>query len=82
MDNLSKELAEQEMELMHDTSARRVADLYHDPRGYYAVDVLHYAIGSRTGLACKQWDGREPSVNPETLAKIFLIGPAATGQLL
>ena len=74
MDNLSKELAEQEMELMYDTSARRVTDLYHDPCGYYAADVLHYAIQTRTGLAWNQWGGREPSVDPETLAKIFLIG--------
>ena len=74
MDTLSKELAKQEMKLMYDTSARRFTDLYHDPRGYYAADVLHNAIQTRTGLARNQWDGREPSVDPETLAKIFLIG--------
>ena len=74
MDTLSKELAEHEMKLMYNTSARRVADLYHDPRGYYAADVLHYAIQTQTGLTWKQWDGREPSVDPETLAKLFLIG--------
>ena len=59
---------------MYDTSALWVTDLYNDPSGYYAADVLHHAIQSRTGLAWNQWDWREPSVNPETLAKIFLIG--------
>ena len=50
MDTLSKELAEQEMKLMYNTSARRVTNLHHDPRGYYAADVLHYAIQTQTGL--------------------------------
>ena len=59
---------------MYDTSAKNVSDLYHDPRGHYAADVLHHAIHTRTGLPWDQWDGREPSVNPATLAKIFLIG--------
>lgn len=74
MDNISKELAGQEMALIHDTSAKKIGDLYHDPRGYYAADVLHHAICTHTGLSWSQWDGREPSVDPETLAKIFLIG--------
>ena len=59
---------------MYDTSARRVTNLYCDPRGDYAADVLHHAIQTRTELVWNQWDGREPSVNPETLAEIFLIG--------
>ena len=74
MDTAAKDLAQQEAELLYDTSAKNVSDLYHDPRGHYAADVLHHAIHTRTGLPWNQWDGREPSVNPETLAKIFLIG--------
>ena len=41
------------------------------PRTFFP---LHHAIHTRTGFPWNQWDGREPSVNPETLAKIFLIG--------
>ena len=74
MDNKAKELADQEMELLYDTSANKIGDLYHDPRGYYCADVLHHALLTHTGLSWNQWDGREPSIDPETLAKIFLIG--------
>ena len=73
-DNLPKDLAKQEMDLMHSTSATMIGDLYHDPRGYYAADVLHHAIQTQTGLTWNRWDGREPSVDPETLANSFLIG--------
>ena len=59
---------------MHSTSATMIGDLYHDPRGYYAADVLHHAIQTQTGLTWNRWDGREPSVDPETLANSFLIG--------
>ena len=43
MDNKAKEIAGQEMDLLYDTSANAIGDLYHDPRSYYAADVLHHA---------------------------------------
>ena len=51
MDNMSKDLVNQEMALIPGTSAKKIGDLYHDPRGYYAADVLHHAIRAHTGLS-------------------------------